>query len=216
MSIRVLSAVLAVSAGTALAQPQVGDIVFTESFDSFALGEDVTSLPNGWRVTGGAVNVIGQGGNDPWPGNGRYLDLEGTTGGPATLVRSFDAGASGIYQVDFRVAGSPRAEAAAVRFAVPPSLGSDGTYTIVNLLPNRSFISGALRTGFVPFGGSFSLTITTPSSSDPFEVDGSGLLDDVSVRFVSAIPEPQTWALLLAGLGLVAFRARRRSRSECR
>jgi hypothetical protein len=216
VSTRYLVAALAVVAGSALAQPQPGDIVFRETFDDFALGEDLTSLPNGWRITSGALNVIGQGGNDPWPGNGRYLDMEGTTGGPATLVRSFEVAAAGVYEVLGQVAGSSRANSAALRFAVPPFPGSDGTSTIVNLQPNRSFISHGLRTGVLPFGSTFDLTITTPSSSifPGIEIDGSGLLDDVSVRFVSSIPETQTWVLLLAGLGLVAVQRTRRGRRD--
>ena len=41
------------------------------------------------------------------------------------------------------------------------------------------------------------------------------LLDDVVLTGVSAIPEPQTYALLLAGLGLMGFAAFRR-RIGCR
>ena len=39
-------------------------------------------------------------------------------------------------------------------------------------------------------------------------------LDDVSLTAIIAIPEPETYALLLAGLGLLGFAARRRIRGR--
>ena len=42
----------------------------------------------------------------------------------------------------------------------------------------------------------------------------AGLPKDLSNyrAFISAVPEPETYALMLSGLGLVAFAARRRSK----
>ena len=39
---------------------------------------------------------------------------------------------------------------------------------------------------------------------------GNILLDDISVSAISAVPEPETYAMLLAGLGMLGFMARRR------
>ncbi|MBC7377237.1 MAG: PEP-CTERM sorting domain-containing protein, partial [Burkholderiaceae bacterium] len=43
-----------------------------------------------------------------------------------------------------------------------------------------------------------------------YDLAGSRVLLDVTQAVTAAVPEPQTWALLLAGLGVVGFTARRR------
>jgi hypothetical protein len=61
----------------------------------------------------------------------------------------------------------------------------------------------------------FSLLFSTPVATSGRVVfdhqggDNNGLLLD-DVRVAVAIPEPETWGLLLAGLGLLGFAARRR------
>ncbi|MEO5845519.1 MAG: PEP-CTERM sorting domain-containing protein [Caldimonas sp.] len=64
--------------------------------------------------------------------------------------------------------------------------------------------------GFVPYtkGGLYDVVI---GFNDGLQVDGD--YDDLIVGLkVAAIPEPETYALLLAGLGAVGFIARRRQR----
>ncbi|MBK9444344.1 MAG: PEP-CTERM sorting domain-containing protein [Comamonadaceae bacterium] len=41
-------------------------------------------------------------------------------------------------------------------------------------------------------------------------IEADGLLDRVSVSAVSSVPEPETYAMMLAGLGLIGTIARRR------
>ena len=47
-----------------------------------------------------------------------------------------------------------------------------------------------------------------PNIANPVHADGA--LDNVSVSAVSAVPEPDTYTMLLAGLGLMGFMLRRR------
>jgi hypothetical protein len=42
---------------------------------------------------------------------------------------------------------------------------------------------------------------------------GAGFIDGLAFVNVAAVPEPSTYALMLAGLGLVGFVARRRKKS---
>ena len=118
---QLLVAVSAWSAVSAFALTPVGTVIFSDSFDAYTLGENRTVLGNGWRITSGSLNVIGEGGFDPWPGNGRYLDLRGTTGSPVTLSRTFEIDTAGFYAITWDFAGSPRGNHAAVRFSTGPA-----------------------------------------------------------------------------------------------
>jgi len=202
---QLLVAVSAWSAVSAFALTPVGTVIFSDSFDAYTLGENRTVLGNGWRITSGSLNVIGEGGFDPWPGNGRYLDLRGTTGSPVTLSRTFEIDTAGFYAITWDFAGSPRGNHAAVRFSTGPAFGTDGTFTLVNIPSDMPFQDyGSLSTGLRE-AGSFELTITTPSVVNGIPTDASALIDDVAVRLAAVpVPEPATWALLLCGLGAVA------------
>jgi hypothetical protein len=102
------------------------------------------------------------------------------------------------------------------------AVSGQSTYT------NTGTVSaGSLTANFAPaFSTSFSAQ-TFYTQSYQFIVNGSNtvltiaaatagtsygpIIDDVKVSFVSApVPEPETYALMLAGLGLVGFASRRR------
>ena len=56
-------------------------LIFQDDFNAYALGTPTPSPFGNWTVSDGSVDVIGIGG--PWdlqPGNGRYLDMDGSTG----------------------------------------------------------------------------------------------------------------------------------------
>lgn len=56
-----------------------------------------------------------------------------------------------------------------------------------------------------PLSGDFSLWVYASKSGNPASPNFGG-----SVTLTQAVPEPETYALMLAGLGAVAFMARRR------
>ncbi len=62
-------------------------------------------------------------------------------------------------------------------------------------------------TGFVSFGSLFAGVSYVDWNTD---FSGSSVIDNVTIN--AAIPEPETYAMLLAGLGLLGFAARRRQR----
>ncbi len=62
---------------------------------------------------------------------------------------------------------------------------------------------------------SHSLQLSAVTVADPLQLDAGAhlLLDDGSQIMISAVPEPSTWAMMLAGVVLMGRYARRRTRS---
>jgi len=75
-----------------------------------------------WSVSNGSVDLIGNGFHDLLPGNGLYVDLDGTTGDPAILVskKGFVLN-PGAYRFEYDLAGSQRGDVNSVLIAVGAS-----------------------------------------------------------------------------------------------
>jgi len=127
----------------------------------------------------------------------------------ASLIASATVGAglAGSFDAGFRYA----------------ALGSDvllapGQYTIVMTMPElnpdlqiieASAVTTAPHisyTGSV-FGAGSSLAIPDPSGNGSFPLGMFG----PNLEIAAAVPEPQSWALALAGLGIVGYTTRRRA-----
>jgi hypothetical protein len=198
-----------VAAALALASGSLGaQTLFFDDFNDETPGLNRT--PTGWTVINGTVDIIGSGPNgtlfDARPGNGYYIDLDGSTNNAGLLSStalsfaagttyelSFDLGDSGIA-TNTMIYGINFASAAAADVLLPATAPSS-QFTRFSLL----FATPVATSGRVVF--------------DHQGGDNNGLLLD-DVRVAVAIPEPGTWGLLLAGLGLMGFVARRRKK-EC-
>jgi hypothetical protein len=168
--------------------------VFSDDFNGNSSALNAT--PSGWTVSFGTVDVIGNGFFDFMPGSGSYIDLDGSTRNAGVLTHSLSLVAGNLYTLSFDLAGNHRnssLEAVGVLFGTQLGLYSlpmnaGWTHYSMNFTPDRS---GGYLLSFAALGH-----------------DNIGmLLDNVSV---TTVPEPETYAMFLAGLGLVGFMARRR------
>ena len=191
------TAALLFGAGSANAAP-----IFFEDFNGETLGLGVSTLAQFSVV--GDFDVIGFGFIDLYPGNGNYLDLDGS-GGPSATITTMMSFAPGTYVLEFDIGsnGGPNS-----------MLVTLGTYS-------ETFT----RTGSVSPLENISRTITLTSASTLSFKETTGpdtagiILDNVSlseappVRDASAVPEPASMSLLALGAaGMLGFRLRRRNK----
>lgn len=197
---------------------------FTGGSFGFPLGQQLlpgsTALP-GWAVVGNELAWFKTGQAGIATQNGLYaLDLTGF----------FDLGASGPSPGVFP----------SVTQTLPTVVGATyrlnfyaGTYALNNFTPSIVATAGATTQSWAlpgagtPASGTWQLlgfNFVATGTTTPITFSGSANLasgaptylglDNVSVDLVSVpIPEPGSWALLLAGLGVVGFMARRRGAS---
>ena len=189
------SILLAAALFFGISAPAGASVVFSENFNGEPLGVPSTSLAQ--FLIGGSVDVIGPGsGYDFYPGNGNYLDLDGTPStpqNPAGSVTTKLAFGAGNYTLTFNLGGSTRGDVNTVRvvlgdFSTDITLGSSAGFTFQSI-------------SFTTVGGALSFTNLGQS-------DNLGLILD-NVELSSAVPEPATWAMMLigfAGLGVLRRR----------
>ena len=168
--------------------------VFSDDFNTNPRGLNIT--PTGWSVSSGSVDVIGDGYFDFLPGNGRYIDLDGSTNSAGLLGTSLLLAANTSYIATFQLAGNHRNGNSDV---VNVTFGDvQASYTVV---PSAGFTT-------------YSLVFTTIASGNytlSFRDQGAdqmgALLDNVAV---APVPEPGSMVLLLGGLVAAAGMRRRK------
>jgi hypothetical protein len=167
-------------------------VIFSDNFNAQngGIGQLNFSAFSGWTVSNGTVDLIGNGFFDFYPGNGLYVDLDGSTNnaGDLTTVTTF---AAGTYQLTFSLGGNARGGA---NDQVTVSLG--GWSEVFNVPSNFPFQT-------------ITRTFTTTGGQLTFSHAGGdnigAILDNVSV---STVPEPVSLVVfggLLVG-GIAAAR----------
>ena|SRR5450830_279258 len=227
-----LSAIAALSMSSA--QAAGGELITNGGFETGTAGQlNFAGSANGWNTVNGytflfnstgadTTGVSGQFGNlTLWgPGNGAVNGLTASPAGgnflasdgafqqsPITqTVNGLVAGQK--YNLSFYWAGAQQQSFDGVNTEQwQVSLGGETHSTGVLTNSSHGF-TGWQKETFTFTAASTSqllsfLAVGTPSGVPPFS-----LLDGVSL--VAAVPEPDTWAMLALGLGLVGFTARRR------
>jgi hypothetical protein len=218
----VAAAVLAVATASGA---NAATVLFSENFDSLPQALGTTSVP-GLTVTTGTVDIVTNGnfGIDCAGNIGACLDIDGSPGPGAieTLPIAFLAGRQ--ITISYDLSGNQRGAGDdeflfTIAVGAPTDLlnltcisgfscpttdlfeftvGGDG----MDLPESSPWTTYSLS--FIPVqSGTLVLGFSSPSA------DNQGpLLDNLLVS--QAVPEPASWAMLIAGFGLVGAAARRR------
>ena len=191
----VTKALCAVAVCGAMASPAQSAVIFSDNFDSYPSTTNATDFGGNWTVTNGTVDVIGNGSFDFYPGNGLYIDLDGSSNDPGDFSSKALNVAAGTYTLEFVLSGSTRGESNTVDV-------SFGSYSETFTLASNDPIMTYTRT--VNFASNSLASIVFKNGGS----DNMGaLLFNVSV---TTVPEAETAAMMLAGLGIIGSIVRRR------
>lgn len=198
------TALLSMAAGMSLAvfaMPASAAVVFTSDFETpayTATGYELVDSVQGWNLSGGSWIEVQHGNVAGVSHSGvQHVELDST--GNSAMSRIVGAG---DYLLSFWY--SPRPNVAAESNGI--ELWVDGAYALTVQE------AGGDATAWTQYSHAFSLA---GDGLIEFRAVGTndslgGYLDDITLS-TAAIPEPASWALLIAGFGLVGAAMRRRA-----
>ncbi len=223
-----------VSLAALLAVPANATTVFSDNFDAENGGLtflNYTGFSNFASTGAGFVDLVATGdfGITCAGGSGSCVDLDGTPGpGEIETFSSFAFNAGDRVSFLFDVSGSQRGSAEDFRLGFRSQGGAINYNNVMitsdflgggsfgNFFQNDLGINGNNIASAIPFGNTtFSFTAGNAGSLKVFLRSNSSdnvgiLIDNVSID-ITAVPEPASWALMIAGFGLVGGALRRRS-----
>lgn len=179
-----------VALSSLLSVPVQAAVIFSDNFDAYTATYNVTAFNGNWYVSNGSVDVVGPGYFDFFPGNGKYIDLDGSTGDAGVFTSKTLNLNAGTYTFEFVLSGSTRWDQPNT---VDVSFGSyNETFTLASNVPITTY------TRTVNFASDTATSIVFKNSGN----DNMGaLLFNVTVA--SAVPEAETGSMMLAGLGII-------------
>jgi len=184
--------------------------LFEDTFDSNS-ADQLNGTPTGWTVSQGTVDIIGAGGSYDWyPGNGSYIDMNGSTGQSgrmdSTTILSLVEGAT--YQISFLYGNNKNSADNGSTETLDFGFGSHAAAQLS--------VTGGLPT-FLVMTYTFIATAADAAGGSLYfigggtdEADNGGIIiDDVAL---SSVPLPGALPLLFTGLVGVGVLARKRRR----
>ena len=198
------AAAIALVIGTALTSGAQAAVVFSDDFNSYAYQLNWVP-PSNWSAPGpGTVDLIGQTTTSTafnfYPGNGGYVDLNGSNGSPGSL-QTLMTFLPGTYTLSFDLGGNARGDV-------------DKTTTITLGNFSQSIALGS-SSALQPYTFTFTTTGGVLDFADLAGGNGNigNILNNVTVTsgVTSAVPEPSTWAMMIMGFFGVGFMAYRRN-----
>jgi choice-of-anchor C domain-containing protein len=183
------------SAANLLVNGSFEDTQFTGTFSTIGTG---SSALHGWTILNGSVDLI----NNYWtPSQGHYsIDLSGNTDG--TISQTFATVVGQKYTVSFDIAGNPDGPFDPIKY-VQVGLSQTPLYTFDTTGKSHNNMGWTTKSFVFQAAGNSSTLFFQGLQDSPYGL----ALDNVSV---TAVPEPETFAMLLAGLGVIGAVARRR------
>ena len=171
-----------------------------QPWGGYTYGAGFASVLPGWNVNFGNVDIVPASFSflQSAASGSNFLDLNGFTSGGISQTLATVAGQQ--YNLNFKYSGNGAAAALMLLNPVGPTP-----------LTGQTFLSAAGGNPVAWLDGAFTFTALSNTTLLSFNSLNTGtgglLLDSVSV---TAVPEPGTYALMLAGLGVVGWLARRR------
>ena len=225
-SVRMLKSVVALAALSLCSVANAGTVLFSEDFDSITANTlNITGSVASMDVFGEVDAVVPV---NPFGISGltsTVIDLDGSPGPGGVGKGGFNLVAGRLYTLSFVASGAQRrsngdtlivgllsdltGDLALVDstglFAGTPTGLLTAEWAISTFLAGNSPFAESSLTVRAVNNTSFAFGIATDSS------DNIGpLVDSVKLTDIGVIPEPATWAMMIAGFGLVGFAARRR------
>ena len=162
--------------------------IFEDNFNSENGGAGALNYSgfSNWTISSGTVDLIGNGFFDFYPGNGLYVDLDGSTV-DAGLMTSNMIFSPGTYTLSFDLGGSQRGDSNDVTVTF-------GTYSEVFTRASSAPLALVTRTITIDTSGALSFNNAGGDNV-------GAILDNVSVA--TTVPEPST--MILIGTGIVGM-----------